>query len=100
MAVVKESAGKWLEKTLVDLGLDLDRDIISGLVSYCELAQPLDAKEYLLVIPFYLLLSSQDLGTVFLGCIFEPLSLTCNRSLLPPHLPSSVRVFVLIFLGM
>ncbi|KAI5569042.1 hypothetical protein BDE02_12G052400 [Populus trichocarpa] len=43
-----ESAGKWLEKTLVDLGLDLDRDIISGLVSYCELAQPLDAKEYLL----------------------------------------------------
>lgn len=48
MAVVMESAGKWLEKTLVDLGLDLDRDIISGLVSYCELAQPLDAKEYLL----------------------------------------------------
>ncbi|KAJ6765160.1 TRANSCRIPTION REGULATOR/ ZINC ION BINDING PROTEIN [Salix koriyanagi] len=43
-----ESAGGWLEKTLVDLGLDLDRDIISGLVSYCELAQPLDAKEYLL----------------------------------------------------
>lgn len=48
MAAIMESAGGWLEKTLVDLGLDLDRDIISGLVSYCELAQPLDAKEYLL----------------------------------------------------
>ncbi|CAL1368319.1 unnamed protein product [Linum trigynum] len=48
-----ESAGQWLEKALIDLcqrvesGLELDRDIISGLVSYCELAQPLDAKEYL-----------------------------------------------------
>ncbi|KDP31242.1 hypothetical protein JCGZ_11618 [Jatropha curcas] len=48
-----ESPGKWLENALVDLckrietGLDLDREIISGLVSYCELAQPLDAKEYL-----------------------------------------------------
>jgi hypothetical protein len=64
MAVVMESAGKWLEKTLVDLGLDLDRDIISGLVSYCELAQPLDAKEYLLVIPFisYFLLKILELS--------------------------------------
>ncbi|XP_065877321.1 uncharacterized protein [Euphorbia lathyris] len=48
-----ESPGIWLENALVDLckrietGLDLDREIISGLVSYCELAQPLDAKEYL-----------------------------------------------------
>ncbi|WCJ35946.1 transcription regulators zinc ion binding [Euphorbia peplus] len=48
-----ESAGQWLENALVDLckriesGLDLDRDIISGLVSYCDLAQPRDAKEYL-----------------------------------------------------
>ncbi|CAN1262690.1 Activating signal cointegrator 1 [Linum perenne] len=48
-----ESAGQWLEKALVDLcqrvetGLVLDRDVISGLVSYCELAQPIDAKEYL-----------------------------------------------------
>ncbi|CAN0901648.1 Activating signal cointegrator 1 [Linum grandiflorum] len=48
-----ESAGKWLENALVDLcqrveiGLDLDRDVISGLVAYCELAQPIDAKEYL-----------------------------------------------------
>ncbi|KAJ8772957.1 hypothetical protein K2173_028134 [Erythroxylum novogranatense] len=47
------SPGEWLEKSLIDLckrvenGLDLDRDVISGLVSYCELAQPLDAKEYL-----------------------------------------------------
>ncbi|KAH7851321.1 hypothetical protein Vadar_009785 [Vaccinium darrowii] len=48
-----ESTGQWLEKALVDLcrkkenGLDLDGDIISGLVSYCDLASPLDAKEYL-----------------------------------------------------
>lgn len=50
-----ETAGEWLETALVELckkietglGLDLDREIISGLVSYCEMAQPLDAKEYL-----------------------------------------------------
>ncbi|KAF3437707.1 hypothetical protein FNV43_RR20463 [Rhamnella rubrinervis] len=48
-----ESPGQWLQKALVDLcqkmetGLGLDTDMISGLVSYCELAQPLDAKEYL-----------------------------------------------------
>ncbi|XP_052179498.1 uncharacterized protein LOC127792892 [Diospyros lotus] len=48
-----ESAGQWLEKALNDLcakvetGLDLDRDLISGLVSYCDLASPIDAKEYL-----------------------------------------------------
>ncbi|GAV57831.1 zf-C2HC5 domain-containing protein [Cephalotus follicularis] len=50
---MEERAGEWLEKALVDLckraetGLDLDREIISGLVSYCDLAHPLDAKEYL-----------------------------------------------------
>lgn len=55
-----ETAGQWLENALVDLckrvetGLVLDRDIISGLVSYCELAQPLDAKEYLDVISLFL----------------------------------------------
>lgn len=48
-----ETPGEWLEKALVELcrktetGLDLDNEIISGLVSYCEMAQPLDAKEYL-----------------------------------------------------
>ncbi|KAK1427198.1 hypothetical protein QVD17_15881 [Tagetes erecta] len=47
-----ETAGEWLEKALSDLcrkteGLDLDADLISGLVSYCDLAPPLDAKEYL-----------------------------------------------------
>ncbi|XAR50059.1 hypothetical protein NMG60_11004284 [Bertholletia excelsa] len=48
-----ESPGQWLEKALLDLcktidsGLNLDGDVISGLVSYCELASPLDAKEYL-----------------------------------------------------
>ncbi|TYH24373.1 hypothetical protein ES288_A03G087200v1 [Gossypium darwinii] len=48
-----ETAGEWLEKALIDLckkietGLYLDAEIISGLVSYCELAHPLDAKEYL-----------------------------------------------------
>lgn len=46
-------AGKWLEKALLDLcknmetGLDLDADLISGLVSYCDYAPPEDAKEYL-----------------------------------------------------
>lgn len=53
-----ETAGEWLEKALVDLckrieSLDLDGEVISGLVSYCELAQPLDAKEYLDVIIFF-----------------------------------------------
>lgn len=50
-----ESAGEWLEKALVELcskietglGLGLDQDIIKGLVSYCDLAEPRDAKEYL-----------------------------------------------------
>ncbi|KAI4336001.1 hypothetical protein L6164_014583 [Bauhinia variegata] len=50
-----ESPGQWLEKALVDLcqkietglGLGLDKEIITGLVSYCELADPRDAKEYL-----------------------------------------------------
>ncbi|XP_059640396.1 uncharacterized protein LOC132282668 [Cornus florida] len=48
-----ESPGQWLEKELIELckkletGLDLDSEVISGLVSYCELAPPLDAKEYL-----------------------------------------------------
>ncbi|KAM7483308.1 hypothetical protein LguiB_007891 [Lonicera macranthoides] len=48
-----ESPGQWLEKALLNLcskmetGLDFDGDLISGLVSYCELASPLDAKEYL-----------------------------------------------------
>lgn len=56
-----ESAGEWLEKALVELcskietglGLGLDEEIIKGLVSYCDLAQPQDAKEYLDVILFY-----------------------------------------------
>ncbi|MED6222198.1 hypothetical protein PIB30_062088, partial [Stylosanthes scabra] len=48
-----ESAGEWLEKALVELcsrietGLVLDEEIIKGLVSYCDLADPCDAKEYL-----------------------------------------------------
>ncbi|KAL2935186.1 Activating signal cointegrator 1 [Bienertia sinuspersici] len=48
-----ETSGQWLEKALNDLckrletGLDFDSDMISGLVSYCEFAPPLDAKEYL-----------------------------------------------------
>lgn len=47
------TSGQWLEKALDDLckkmetGWGLDKDMISGLVSYCELAQPQDAKEYL-----------------------------------------------------
>jgi hypothetical protein len=48
-----ESPGQWLEKSLLDLcrntesGLNFDGDLISGLVSYCDLASLLDAKEYL-----------------------------------------------------
>ncbi|KAM3380723.1 activating signal cointegrator 1 [Capsicum galapagoense] len=48
-----ESSGQWLEKTLMELcnniesSLDLDAEIVSELVSYCELAPPLYAKEYL-----------------------------------------------------
>jgi hypothetical protein len=50
-----ETAGQWLEKALVELcskietglGLSLDEEIIKGLVSYCDFAQPRDAKEYL-----------------------------------------------------
>ena len=59
-----ESPGQWLEKALLDLckkietGLDLDGDLISGLVSYCELASPLDAKEYLDVISLSLSLNA------------------------------------------
>lgn len=51
------AVGQWLEEALVDLcrkpetGLNFDRDVISGLVSYCDLAQPVDAKEYLDVNP-------------------------------------------------
>ncbi|KAL1218110.1 hypothetical protein V5N11_002386 [Cardamine amara subsp. amara] len=47
------AVGQWLEEALLDLcrkpdtGLNFDRDVISGLVSYCDLAQPIDAKEYL-----------------------------------------------------
>ncbi|CAH2065014.1 unnamed protein product, partial [Thlaspi arvense] len=47
------AVGQWLEEALLDLcrkpetGLNFDRDVISGLVSYCDLAQPVDAKEYL-----------------------------------------------------
>lgn len=48
-----EPSGQWLEKALMELckkvetGIELDGEIISGLVSYCEMAPPLDAKEYL-----------------------------------------------------
>lgn len=61
------SSGEWLEKALLELcnnmnnpglGLELDSDLISGLVSYCECASPLDAKEYLDVTPFLPLITS------------------------------------------
>ncbi|KAJ0988304.1 hypothetical protein J5N97_006660 [Dioscorea zingiberensis] len=46
------ASGKWLEKALQEIcgkvgGLDLDADVISGLVSFCELAPPQDAADYL-----------------------------------------------------
>ncbi|CAI9102196.1 OLC1v1000428C2 [Oldenlandia corymbosa var. corymbosa] len=48
-----ETSGQWLETTLVELstkiktGFTWDADVITGLVDYCEMASPLDAKEYL-----------------------------------------------------
>ena len=52
------SSGEWLEAALLDLAgrtetglLQLDADVVSGLVSYCELAPPEDAREYLTVLP-------------------------------------------------
>ncbi|RRT61182.1 hypothetical protein B296_00027718, partial [Ensete ventricosum] len=48
-------SGEWLEEALVELcgrietGLDLDGDLIRGLVSFCELAPPQDAADYLTV---------------------------------------------------
>ncbi|XP_039124832.1 activating signal cointegrator 1 [Dioscorea cayenensis subsp. rotundata] len=46
------ASGEWLEKALQNIcgklsGLDLDADLISGLVSFCELAPPQDAADYL-----------------------------------------------------
>ncbi|XP_020575709.1 activating signal cointegrator 1 [Phalaenopsis equestris] len=47
-------SGEWLKKALMEVcermetGLDLDADLISGLVSFCELAPPPDAAEYLM----------------------------------------------------
>ncbi|KAK1284337.1 hypothetical protein QJS10_CPB21g00644 [Acorus calamus] len=47
------SSGEWLERALFDLcgkietGLDLDDDLIRGLVPFCERAPPEDAAEYL-----------------------------------------------------
>ncbi|CAL9123908.1 unnamed protein product [Musa textilis] len=46
-------SGEWLEEALVELcgrietGLDLDGDLIRGLVSFCELAPSQDAADYL-----------------------------------------------------
>ncbi|KAF3324238.1 activating signal cointegrator 1 [Carex littledalei] len=47
------ASGQWLEAALHELsgkiesGLQLDGDLISGLVSFCELAPPLDAADYI-----------------------------------------------------
>ncbi|KAK8921422.1 hypothetical protein KSP39_PZI020279 [Platanthera zijinensis] len=47
-------SGEWLEKALVEIcgrseaSFELGADLISGLVSYCELAPPPDAAEYLM----------------------------------------------------
>ncbi|WOK91600.1 hypothetical protein Cni_G00291 [Canna indica] len=47
-------SGEWLEEALMELcgrieaGLSLDGDLIHGLVSFCELAPPQDAADYLI----------------------------------------------------
>lgn len=49
------SSGEWLEKALLgaDSGVELDADLISGLVSFCELAPPPDAADYLRVMSLF-----------------------------------------------
>ncbi|ERN11349.1 activating signal cointegrator 1 isoform X2 [Amborella trichopoda] len=51
-----ETTGSWLESALLQLrssgsgngaGIEIDDEVISGLVSYCERAPPQDAKEFL-----------------------------------------------------
>lgn len=74
-------SGDWLEKALLELcgkiqGMELDADLISGLVSFCELAPPQDAADYLAVcilsivrcLPFHLINQIQDF------CFFSRLS--------------------------
>ncbi|XP_051187852.1 uncharacterized protein [Lolium perenne] len=53
MATSASTSGEWLTGALQELrgrtggGLELDGDLISGLVSFCELAPPPDAADYL-----------------------------------------------------
>ena len=53
MATSASTSGEWLKGALQDLreskgsDLELDADLISGLVSFCELASPPDAASYL-----------------------------------------------------
>lgn len=55
MATSASTSGEWLTGVLQELrerkegALDLDTDLISGLVSFCELAPPPDAADYLAV---------------------------------------------------
>lgn len=48
-------AASWLQQALLDLsrdkasGVQLEPDVLSSLVSYCELASPVDASEYIKV---------------------------------------------------
>jgi hypothetical protein len=54
------ASGQWLEAALQELsgkiesGLQLDGDLIAGLVSFCELAPPLDAADYIKVCAYFL----------------------------------------------
>lgn len=69
-----ESSAQWLETALMELakkmetGIELDEEIISGLVSYCEMASPLDAKEYLDVCNFFPYASTMILSKF--PCVF------------------------------
>jgi hypothetical protein len=55
------AAAQWLQQALLDLcsdshaALQLDPEVVSSLVSYCEIAPPDDAQQYLFVshFPFY-----------------------------------------------
>jgi hypothetical protein len=53
MATSASTSGEWLKGALQELrerkgsSLEFDSDLISGLVSFCELAPPSDATSYL-----------------------------------------------------
>jgi hypothetical protein len=73
MATSATTSGEWLTTALRELrerkegALHLDTDLIFGLVSFCELAPPLDAADYLAVRA--LLLNLETMRTVCVSSV-------------------------------